>query len=197
VGVALQVEIEIGAKRRWCLGLLVGPHAVVADHAVARIDFDEASSIARPQLLLVLPFETGLAHVLPGAIVVEGGQGEILFRDFARIPDQRRHRLRIGIVPFGRTLNDQSRELDATFLENRHDLERRIVENDRGHLRRTAIAPNGKFLLRRIDRNNLRQRPKRRPQRVFGRTDDGDAVPRQILGDDLAFAIIDDAARAG
>jgi len=70
--------------------------------------------------------------------------------DLARVPDERGDRFLVRVIALGRGLDDQAGKVDATLLEDGHDVEARVGQHDRGPVRSLAKPPNRRLdLLRR------------------------------------------------
>ena len=191
----LQVEVDVRVHRRRGLGQQVLPRPGLAHYASACVHLHEPRSLAPAKLALVLPLQPVLPHLLARLVAAERGTGEFVLVDFTRVSDERGDRRSVGVVPFWRALDDQPRELHPVLLEHRHHVEGRVGEDHGGPVGRAAETPDRLVDLLRRERDRPRQAPERGAQRIDARCQERDRIPRQVLGDDLPPAVVDDAAR--
>ena len=118
------------------------------------------------------------------------------FGHFADVAHQMGHQRAVRVVALRLGLNQEARKDQPPLLELRYDRERRVGKNGHRQVGRAPVAGQDALDADAVESHERREAPQGRVQRVFvRRREQRDSITRHVLGEHLAVAVGDNAAR--
>ena len=168
-----------------------------AHHLSPRAHLDEAHALGSAQRVVVFALEPVLAHKTAETHHRKPVRGALGFRDFADVADEVCYDPRVRIVALGLRLDEQSGNRDAALLERGDDPERCIAEDESGLVRRLAGALQHALDFGAVDVRNGCDARERGAEVRLGTGQQRYRVARDVLGDYVTSAVVDDASWRG
>ena len=196
-GAALQVEVDGEVEVAPALGCLEGLLQPRADAASERVDLHELRALLPPQLRLVHALDSGLPENVAGRIPLALARQQLLLADLRHVAGEVCRGPAVGVHPSRLGLEQKAGNVAARLLEHGERAVIEIVVEEDGLSRVQRILPLELRDRLVVEAEDGLQAFHVAVQVAIRSRQQRHRVGREVLGDDVAFAVVHEAARGG